>query len=631
MAARYAPGMTARRSAPLAKSLQPLRGPNPYTPTNWWNTAPRRRVGGNLTCAIDANAQAGLQPKNSFGCTETRQYDELDRVTKIIDALNGETSFTYDLAGNRLTVTDAEAKTWRFAYDDLGRLTSETDHSAKTISYKPDEAGNVYEKTNRLNEVTRYSFDAGNRLTRVDYLQDGTAETFGFDAAGNRNAAANGNVGYAFTWDRLNRLTGKTDSRGRNMSFTYDKVGNLLTKTTYQGSTTRYVYNAANRLVMLRNPDYTQVDYQADPAGRLLSRVTANGARLTQTFDANGWLAQLKQYDAANTLVSSTTYTRDRVGNILTQTDASGTTTYTLDALYRLTSADYPGTTNDELFGYDKVGNRKTTTKGSLTPNANTRYYNYTANTNRLAEVRIGSTSGPLESSFTNDFEGRLTAQTGTGAKTLAWDAKGRVKAVGSETYRYDPMDYRIGRSGGSLGSRDYFLEGEHLESEYLGGSLQAKYFRGTATDELVAGWLQDSDGKTKPYLFHHDPVTSVTAVTGHNGGTTQSVQYSAFGQVQSTTGASPNRLKFTGREDDGTGLYYYRARYYDPAIGRFVSEDPMGFQAGINFYAYVGNNPVNANDPSGMIGEGLLARLTQAGIRGAEKLFDREIGRAHV
>lgn len=556
---------------------------------------------GNLTCAIDANAQAGLQPKNSLGCSESRQYDELNRVTKIIDALNGETSFTYDLAGNRLTVKDAENKTWSFAYDDLGRLTGETDHSAKIISYKPDEAGNVYEKTNRLNEITRYSFDTGNRLTRVDYLKDGTAETFGYDAAGNRNAAANGSVSYTFAWDNLNRLTGKTDSRFRSMSFTYDKVGNILTKTTYQGSMTSYVYNAANRLVMLRNPDYTQVDYQYDGAGRLLSRVTANGARMTQSFDANGWLSEANQYDAANALVSSIAYTRDRVGNIIGQTDAGGTTNYTLDALYRLTAADYPGVAVDELFSYDKVGNRKTYTKGSLTPDSSTRYYNYTAGTNRLAEIRIGSTAGMLESGFTHNFEGRLTSQTGVGAKTLTWDAKGRVKTVGGESYSYDPMDYRIGRWGGSLGNRSYFLEGEHLESVQTGGVLKERYFRGVGTDELVAGWLQDSDGKTKPFLFHHDQVTSITAVTGHNGGTTQSVKYGAFGQTQSSTGVSPSRLKYTGREDDQTGLYYYRARYYDPQIGRFVSEDSLGYAAGdVNFYAYVGNNPVNANDPSG-------------------------------
>ncbi len=194
---------------------------------------------GNLTCTVDASAQAGLQPRNSLGCSESRQYDELNRVTRIVDALNDETSFTYDLAGKRLTVKDAEAKTWTFTYDDLGRLTSETDHSARTVSYKPDEAGNVYEKTNRLNEVTRYTFDAGNRLTRVDYLKDGSAETFGFDAAGNRNAAANAVVSYSFTWDRLNRLTGKLDDRGKSMSFSFDKVGNRKT------SAMEYVFRGA--------------------------------------------------------------------------------------------------------------------------------------------------------------------------------------------------------------------------------------------------------------------------------------------------------------------------------------------------------------------------------------------------
>ncbi|MEI7465732.1 MAG: DUF6531 domain-containing protein, partial [Burkholderiales bacterium] len=325
---------------------------------------------GNLVCTIDANAQASLQPKNSLGCSESRSYDELNRLTRIVDALNGETRFTYDVAGNRLSVTDAEAKTSSFAYDDLGRLASESDHSARTTTYKLDEAGNVYEKTNRLGEITRYSVDAGNRTTRVDYLKDGTTETFGYDPAGNRNAAANAGVNYIFTWDRLNRLTAKTDSRGRSMGFTFDRVGNILTKTTYQGSTTSYVYNAANRLVMLRNPDYTQVDYQYDPAGRLLSRVTANGARMTQSFDANGWLSRLSQYDAANAMVSDTTYTRDRVGNITAQSDSGGpspgATSYTLDALYRLTTANYPGTANDEVYTYDKVGNRRTATRGSL-------------------------------------------------------------------------------------------------------------------------------------------------------------------------------------------------------------------------------------------------------------------------
>ena len=556
---------------------------------------------GNLTCSIDANAQAGLQTKNAQGCSEYRIYDELNRVTKVIDALNGETSFTYDLAGDRLTVKDAENKTSSFAFDDLGRLKTETDLLGLATGYKVDEAGNVYEQTNRLNETTRITYDSGNRATRIDYLKDGTAETFGFDAAGNRNAAANGNVGYSFLYDTLNRLIAKTDSRGRSLSFTFDRVGNILTKTTYQGSTTSYQYNAANRLVSLTNPDYLHADYQYDPAGRLLSRVTSNGARTVYQYDGNGASTKLTQTDAANAIISDTTYSRDRVGNILIQTDAGGVTTYVYDTLYRLKTADYPGAANDEAYSYDKVGNRLTKTQGSLIQNAGTRYYSYSAGTNRLSDIRIGSSSGAIESSFAQDLEGRLVSQSGLNPKTLTWDAKGRLKTVNTETYSYDAMDYRIGRSGGTLGNLAYFLEGEHLESVYDAGGVKEKYFRGASIDELVAGYLKDVDGKTKPFLFHHDNVNSVSQVSGHNGGVIQATTYSAFGQTASTTGASPSRLKYTGREDDGTGLYYYRARYYDPQIGRFISEDPMGFAAGINFYAYVGNNPVNANDPTGL------------------------------
>jgi RHS repeat-associated protein len=551
---------------------------------------------GNLDCTLDANAQAGLQSRNQDGCTEKRIYDALDRIERIRDAANGTTVMTYDRLGNRTSITDAENKIWSFGYDDLGRLSSETDHSSRSIAYVVDEAGNVVQKTNRLAQVTRYTFDNGNRLTRADYLADGSAETFGYDAAGNRNAAANAAVGYTFQYDRLNRLQNKIDSRGRSLGFTYDKVGNVLTKTTYQGSTTSYVYDAGNRLVALRNPDYTQVEYQHDPAGRVLSRVTSNGARTLYDYDANGWMNRMRHFDAANTAVADTSYGRDRLGFVTSQSDASGTSSYTLDPLNRLTGADRPGTADDEGFTYDKVGNRNTYTFRGIS-----RHYIYQAGTNRLAEVRIGAPTGTLESSFGYDNEGRLTSQAGVGAKTLLWDAKGRVRSVGGESYRYDPMNYRIGRSGSGLGSLDYFLEGEHLESVYSGtGQLKEKYFRGRGTDELVAAF-QDGGGVLKPFLFHQDALTSTIQLTSHNGGTAQGLSYASFGAVLASTGSSPNRLKYTGREDDGTGLYYYRARYYDPAIGRFVCEDSKGFAAGINFYVYAGNNPISANDPLGL------------------------------
>ena len=130
---------------------------------------------------------------------------------------------------------------------------------------------------------------------------------------------------------------------------------------------------------------------------------------------------------------------------------------------------------------------------------------------------------------------------------------------------------------------------------------------RGSTIDELVAGYTYQG-GKLTPVMFQHDQVMSVVAATQPNGGTQEAFGYWAFGETQATTGTPISRLKYTGREDDGTGLYQYRARYYDPSIGRFISEDPKGFAAGANFYAYVHNNPLNASDPSGMLDLGFAA-----------------------
>ena len=91
---------------------------------------------------------------------------------------------------------------------------------------------------------------------------------------------------------------------------------------------------------------------------------------------------------------------------------------------------------------------------------------------------------------------------------------------------------------------------------------------------------------------------------SGHEGTILATQSYGAFGNSLGQTGSSSNnRLKYTGREEDqDIGLYQYRARYYDPGVGRYISEDPKGFGGGVNFYVYTDNNPVNANDPSGLI-----------------------------
>ena len=403
---------------------------------------------GNRICMIDSNAQANLQPKNIDGCSESRVFDELNRVVQVKDALNGVTRTAFDLLDNITSITDASNKTTSMSYDGLGRLVSVADPLAKTTAYARDEAGNVYQSTNRKGQVTQTTFDNLNRPILVNYLAanggDNTAESIAWDSFGNRQSVANSTVNYTFGYDAKSRLTLKTDSRaGRTLSFTYDRADNILTKTDYQNEITAYEYDSANRLIALKNAGYLQASYQYDGAGRLLSRILSNGAQTQYTYDANGWAATLAQKSANGTVLSSTTYTRDRVGNITSQSDTSGTTAYTYDARYWLTNADYPSTAFDETFTYDAVGNRLTHTLGGTT-----RAYEYLANSNRLATIHTGTLAGQIETSFFYDDEGRLTSQTGIGAKILTWDQKNRAKSASSLAFNYDPMDYRIGKTG---------------------------------------------------------------------------------------------------------------------------------------------------------------------------------------
>ncbi len=369
-----------------------------------------------------------------------------------------------------------------------------------------------------------------------------------------------------------------------------------------------------------RNPAYLQVSYHYDPAGRLLNRILSNAARTDYSYDADNRLVSLANVSAGDKLSRSQTYTRDRLGNITTITDGSGTANFTYDALYRLINADYPGTADDKAYTYDGVGNRLT-----MTDAAGTLHYIYNNAGNRLDEVRSGSDTGPVVYSYAYDDAGnRIEKRDGSGAllQNCTYDQKNRIATLDSGgsilVFEYDPNDYRIAKDYGT-GANQYLMEGEHYEAIYdAAGAIRAKFLRGVVVDEIVNGYYYAQGAKTN-YTFHHDQLQSVVGLSGHNGDVEQTVAYGPFGEQLSTTGGSPNMLGYTGRElDSENGLYYYRARYYDPEIGRFLNEDPKGFGAGINFYAYCANNPINFNDPDGLEPNQFLYKTPQQAAIGA-------------
>lgn len=265
----------------------------------------------------------------------------------------------------------------------------------------------------------------------------------------------------------------------------------------------------------------------------------------------------------------------------------------------------------NEAYAYDPLGNRTTKTDGS-----NPLYYVYDA-ANQLKEIRQTDAAGALLTAMIYDANGNLTQKceggsvttngttscTGASVTTLTYDALNQLTGVNKDgqlsQYAYDDAGRRIKKTvNGS--TVNYLYNGPDILAEYQNWSkANVSYTHGPNTDDPLIRVTAANDNS----YFHQDGLGSVVATTDQTGNLTAAQLYDAWGKPQQ--GASLNNLGqygYTGREPDETGMMYYRARYYDPTIGRFTQRDPAGMPDGVNRYAYVANDPVNFTDPSGEI-----------------------------
>ena len=343
-------------------------------------------------------------------------------------------------------------------------------------------------------------------------------------------------------------------------------------------SITSYIYDALNRISGITDSSGSHV-FTYDAEGRRATLTYPNTVKATYTYDSNDNLTRVA-HAKGKTAIATVSYAYDKVNNRLKRTDKTAVA-YTYDDIYRLKTSS-----RGETYNYDPVGNRTTGPTSGTT-------YGYDADNEMIAKTGAG---------YAYDYNGNLTGRTeGATTASYTYDDEDRLIGVtsgaGLIAYAYDPFGRRIGKNvNGTI--TNYVYDHQNILAEYDGGSnLKARYTQGINIDEPLA--IKQG---ASTYYYHADGLGSVVNLTSTQGKSVQTYAYDSFGNV-TPTGSVSQPFAFTGREyDQETGLYYYRARYYDPKAGRFITKDPIGFEGGdYNLYVYVKNNSVNYTDPEGL------------------------------
>lgn len=552
-------------------------------------------------------------------------------LTGITDALGHATTIVCDAAGQPASVTDAMGDTTTFAYqgfdlrtitDPMGRsVTFSVDDVGRFVAVR-DPAGNVWQRSYGVNDRVAQTTDPSGHLTSMAYDGDGhlTAVTL----------SNGGTIHYSYNargWPLK-----RTDALGQSSSWTYDAMGEVLSYIDRNNQTTTITRDLLGRPQLVTFADGSTQQYTFDAGNRPTQIVDSADGTLTNTFDGLDDLTQ--QTSPAGTV----SYTYDADQRRLTLSAGSqSTVSYDYDAAGRLTGVSQGA--EQVTLGYDAVNRRVELTL----PNGVTTSYSYdpASDLTGLAYATAGGTSlgtitytynsagqrsgqsGSLASdslptattaAATVDLNNRLTSWngqtysydadgnlTGNGTDTYVWNARNQLAQIKQGTsviasFSYDPLGRRVDTNlnGATTG---YLYDGLNAVQE-THGSTATSILSGLAVDERFA--RTDTSGRTD---FLTDALNSTIGLTNSSGALVEQYTYDPYGNTTASSSAFNNPFQYTGRENDGTGLYFYRARYYAPGLGRFISEDPMGFAGGSeNFYGYVNDAPQDGWDPLGLV-----------------------------
>jgi len=545
-----------------------------------------------------ATTQAAPSWTATAYATTTYGYDLLDALTRVTDTLGYTTVITYDARGLKTGMRDPDMGLWSYAYDYAGNLTSQTDALGQATILHYD----------RQNRPTMREYPAASGATSVTYSYDSTAG--GNRGKGRRTGMADGSGSTSWTYDSR----GRTTAESKVITITGSSTQNLLTQwsyttrdvvasQTYPGGTAGEAgervqtdYDVWGRPAVVSGTSLYVTSEVYDALGRPAAMALGNGQQTQYVYytatQQGGRLYQIKTGPTGSP--TSTLYLQygyDRVGNVTVITDHNNSgqlQLFAYDALSRLTTAAAIGGLDSYVtrtYAYDAIGN--------LTDKDDDEYTYEAAHPH--AVVAVGVIPEYVTAEYEYDSNGNAILITRTALSTnyaLTYDPENRVKQVvpsdgPTAIFKYDGDGTRV---LGIVGGVTTTFAGTWYE--YTTAGVSYYYFNGQRIAMRTAGGVT---------YIHRDHLGSAVTTTGV---LTQGQRYDAWGETRGTSTVD-TPYRYTGqREEDDLLLYFYNARWYDAALGRFIQADsivpePRNPQA-LNRYSYVLNNPASASDPSG-------------------------------
>jgi len=614
----------------LTRTTGPKGERREWTYGDWGNPATARVIledgSASTTTYTYDNAGRIFTSTNSLGQRTTFGYDSRNRVREVLDPL--QRVLKLDYTGQHLTqVTDRAGKVFGFAYNALGWLTTETFPGSQSRTYAYDADGLLLTKTDRRGLSVSSTYDAAHRQ-RTRTADNATASyaypdryTFtASNAEGSLTRVLHPTLGIADSVrmtlggvaGRVYELKNVLDpeqnhSIGTDLNFyangvlfqtnptrtaaTPDGDGGRVTITDPRGLATTLLHDVAGNHIQTILPNNVTQSHSFATDGRLLATWFSGGS-------VNDILGSDFTYDALGRLQTRTnnlgkmkwTYGYTTAGELGSFVQTAAMPPVGCDPRIRICSPTW-STVRSAAYTYDNAGNR-TDNAASLAPNSN----------------RHTSFAGyALE----YDFEGNLIRKSKAGFdQRLTWNALGQLTSITTNgnvvTFGYDAMNRRVRRTAD--GYSRYFLYDEDDLLLELGpdGAVWRSYTHLPGTDRPLSV-REFGTGTESVYYYVIEQPGHVRALLDANGSIIGEYAYTPFGEPIATAKGEgiAQPFRFMARElDPGTRLYYVRNRWYDPELGRFISEDPLGLAGGINTYAYLGSDPMNGRDPSGLMQE---------------------------